>query len=563
MSSLDKVVKFSTNPPNLDIPRSTFNRDCSLKLSFNNGELVPIFVDPVNPGDTFDFRALALARTSTPLFPVMDNAYIDMNFFFVPYRLVWDDFQKLMGENTDTKWVPPTAVQVPHHVMNQPYEVGSLADYMGIPLGISGSNATHMSLPFRAYALIWNEWYRDQNMQDPIHIDKGSSDMDNTWNDNIHDNGVLRGHKLKRVAKFHDYFTSCLPSPQKAAPVNLPLGAYAPVLARTQLVTNLVNPTTIQIYRDLNSVNSSYPAVTDGSHSYNITKYPSDSNLYGRVSPTGVPPSTEGAVTPINLWTDLTQATASTVNQIRTAFQLQKLFERDARGGTRYREIIKSHFNVDSADSRLQRPEYLGGSRTPLNISQVLQTSSTDSVSPLGSTSAFSLTVTKDASFNKSFTEHGLIIGLINCRTEQTYQQGLERFWSRRNRFDFPFPALAHIGEQAIFKKEIYMTGDSAQDEQVFGYQEKDADERYKPNRVSGYMRSTSLQPLDYAHYGIKFTSAPVLNSAFIEEPTEIMDRTLAVTSAVTHQILADISFKNVCSRAMPLFGIPGLVDHF
>lgn len=522
--------------PKAEIQRSSFDRSHTWKGTFNAGKLIPFYFDEVLPGDTFNLSASLLCRLATPIVPFMDNLYIDTFFFFVPNRLVWNNFQRFMGERED----PDDSIDflVPTYSLNL-VEVNSVLDYFGIPIGNFGGNAGISSLPLRAYALIWNEWFRDENLQDSIKINKTDSDdyisssMPNNFKlFNLSDSCLPRG-------KRHDYFTSALPWPQKGDSVDIPLGTKAPVVGISNLkFSTAVNPTP----RDLVVAGSS--KAFDG-FSY-VGLQNSDSTNRTLFYNSG-------------LEVDLSNATAATINTLRQAFQVQRLLERDARGGTRYTELLRSHFNVVSPDARLQRPEYLGGSSTPFVVNPVAQTGATDSVTPQGNLAAFGVAAPNFHGFTKSFVEHGYIIGLCSVRADLTYQQGINRMWSRKSRYDFYWPTLAHLGEQAILNKEIYLQGSEA-DESVFGYQERYAEYRYYPNMITGKFRSTYSEPLDVWHLAQKFDALPTLSSDFIIENPPI-DRVVAVPSEP--HFLLDAYFKLNCVRPMPLYGTPGLIDHF
>lgn len=536
--------RFAANPTSLDISRSRFVRSSSVKTSFNTGELVPFYIDEVLPGDTFSVDDSKVIRMSTLLSPIMDNLYLDTYYFFVPNRLVWKHWKQFMGENTDSAWIPEVDYSVPQ--LTSPkngWQVGSLADYFGIPIGVD--NISVNALPFRAYALICNEWFRDENLTDPIYYDDGDTTIAGTNGGD--DVDIPKGGMPFKVAKYHDYFTSCLPAPQKGPDVLLPLGSTAPIYPNDGGHLTFVT----------DNGNSTFTGFASSTSASAGSFFP----IQGFLN-TGSDPIS--ANTPFNylsgLEVDLSNATAATVNQLRLAFQIQKLYEKDARGGTRYIEILKSHFGVTSPDARLQRPEYLGGTRKPINITQVVQNSESGS-SPLGHTAAFSCTIDSENAFTKSFVEHGFVIGLMAVRYDHTYQQGIERMWSRKGRFDYYFPVFANIGEQAVLNKEIFAQG-TDEDEEVFGYNEAWADYRYKPSRTSAYMRSTAPTSLDLWHLGDDYESLPALSDSWIREDKAIVDRTLAVTSAVSHQFYGDIFVKNVSVRPMPVYSIPGLIDH-
>ncbi|AXL14530.1 major capsid protein [Microviridae sp.] len=514
--------------PRADIPRSKFDVQSAHKTTLDSGYLVPVYVNEVLPGDTFNFKMTAFARMATPIYPIMDNMKLDSFFFFVPNRLLWNNWQKFMGEQNDpgdsTSYIVPTTTSPAGG-----YAVNSLQDYMGLPtVGQIGGAATvsHCSFWPRAYNLIWNEWFRDQNLQDsrPVDLDDGP--------DNPAD------YTLQRRGKRHDYFTSALPWPQKGESVSLPLGSSAPIRTDAALGQQL-----------------SIIQGTGGSATYN--KMDTGYDFLQLASTVG----TSGN----SLYADLSDATAATINQLRQAFQIQKLLERDARGGTRYTEIIRAHFGVVSPDARLQRPEYLGGGSTDININPIAQTSSstvTGTTTPMGTLAAMGTALAHNHGFTQSFTEHGVIIGMVSIRADLTYQQGLPRMWSRSTRYDFYFPAFAHLGEQAVLNKEIYVQGTSA-DNDVFGYQERWAEYRYKPSQISGLFKSTAAGTLDGWHLAQKFNTLPTLNDTFIAD-TPPLDRTLAVgAEANGQQFLFDSFFDVKMARPMPMYSVPGLIDHF
>jgi hypothetical protein len=554
--SRNAETRFALNPTNLDISRSKFNRNHSLKTSFNVGDVVPFYVDEVLPGDTFQLKTSLVARMQTLITPMMDNIYLDTYFFFVPNRLTWNHWKEFNGENTQSAWYPSVEYSVPQLTApaTDGWSIGTLADYFGIPTGVP--NLSVNALPFRAYALIMNEWFRDENLSDPLSVpvDDATVVGVNTGN---YITDVAKGGLPFKAAKYHDYFTSCLPAPQKGPDVTIPVAdiGNAPVVPLSSNV-----PTSLftgQAYNAVRPDGSSF----SGSGTYGIGFNLADGSQVDFGGSTAGIPTNRTVIS--NLWAVQSgSAAAATINQLRMAFQIQKLYERDARGGTRYIEILKSHFGVTSPDARLQRPEYLGGNRIPININQVVQSSATASEgTPLGDTAAFSLTTDTHGDFIKSFVEHGFIIGVMVARYDHTYQQGLERFWSRKDRFDYYWPVFANIGEQAVLNKEIYAQGNEKDDE-VFGYQEAWADYRYKPSRVTGEMRSSAPTSLDVWHLADEYTQLPTLSDSWIREDKYNVDRVLAVTSAVSNQMFADIYVQCEATRPMPVYSIPGLIDH-
>nr|WNN13379.1 MAG: major capsid protein [Microviridae sp.] len=551
---------FALNPTRIDLSRSTFDRSSSVKTSFNAGDIVPFFLEEVLPGDTFNVKSSKVVRMQTLLTPMMDNVYLDTYYFFVPNRLVWKHWKEFNGENTESAWIPETTYEVPQ--ITSPagtgWAVGTIADYFGIPTGVP--NLSVSALPFRAYALIMNEWFRDQNLSDPLVVPDDDATVAGV-NTGTFVSDVAKGGKPYIAAKYHDYFTSCLPSPQKGPDVSIPVaegGQYAVVGNGKALGLYATSPFALGTSFGSNKLSEGAPVGSASGSSYSI-----NNTAYKAV----------GVLTADQLGSDLSKsgliavssgnAQAATINQLRLAFQIQKLYERDARGGSRYIEILKSHFGVTSPDARLQRPEYLGGNRVPININQVIQQSGTGSGSstPQGTVVGMSQTTDSHSDFIKSFTEHGFIIGVMVARYDHTYQQGLDRMWSRKDRFDYYWPVFANIGEQAVKNKEIYAQG-NAEDDEVFGYQEAWADYRYKPNRVTGEMRSAYAQSLDVWHLADDYSQRPSLSDSWIREDKTNIDRVLAVTSSVSNQFFADIYVQNRATRPLPLYSIPGLIDH-
>lgn len=536
---------FAQNPQ-VGVSRSRFQRNSDNKTTFNTGDLIPIYLDEVLPGDTHEIDMACVMRMATPIFPVMDNAFCDFYFFFVPNRLLWEHWKEFMGENKETAWTPKTEYSIPQ--VTAPAEgwaEGTLADYLGLPTKVKGISVS--ALPGRAYGLIYNEWFRNQNVTQPTLVEvtdattTGKNDGSKT-----NDSAITLAKPLK-AAKVFDYYTGALPEPQKGEPITLPLSGNASVKPYESDLKTL-NPDDIFFRQNSGSASNPYPKAGI-QYEQNIGTY----TISGPKQPTG------SDVTTHYLMADLSSVNATTINQLRQAFQIQKLLEKDARGGTRYREVLREHFGVISPDSRMQIPEYLGGYRLPINVSQVIQTSSTDNTSPLGNTAALSVTTMNKPMFTKSFTEHGFIMGLAVVRTDQTYQQGIERMWSRTGRYDYYWPVLANIGEQAILNKEIYAQG-SEKDNEAFGYQEAWADYRYKPSKVTGLFRSNAQQSLDAWHYAQDYDALPTLSTAWMEQGEAEMKRTLAVQSQP--DFIADFYFMNKTTRCMPVYSIPGLIDH-
>lgn len=547
--------------PHVDISRSRFDRSASLKTSFNAGDLVPFFLEEVLPGDTFSVDTSKVVRMQTLLTPMMDNVYLDTYYFFVPNRLVWDHWKEFCGENTESAWIPQTEYTMPQITSpaDQGWSVGTLADYFGIPTGVAGLSVS--ALPFRAYALIVNEWFRDQNLQDPLVVPTDDSTVAGV-NSGTFVTDVAKGGKPFIAAKYHDYFTSALPAPQKGPDVTIPVaqaGSY-PVIPKSTLVPDSLLDGTLYKAKIFNA------EINAGGTNTGLGFQVSSDSLTGdQVAGSFPGPASRLASIPVisNLWAVADgNAAAATINQLRLAFQIQKFYERQACGGSRYTEVVRSFFGVTSPDARLQRPEYLGGNRVPINVNQIVQQSGTESSgTPQGTVVGQSLTTDKHSDFTKSFTEHGLIIGVMVARYDHTYQQGLNRLWSRKDKFDFYWPVFANIGEQAIKNKEIFAQG-TDKDNEVFGYQEAWAEYRYKPNMVTGEMRSAYAQSLDVWHLADDYSSLPSLSDSWIREDKANIDRVLAVTSAVSNQFFADIYVKNYCTRPMPMYSVPGLIDH-
>lgn len=543
--------------PSVNIERSAFNEDHGLKTTFDAGKLIPIYWDEALPGDTFHLRASLFGRLATPIKPIMDNIYLETFYFAIPYRLVWENWQKFMGEQktlgASTDYLCPQVTAPQAGFASQ-----SLFDMFGLPIGINGIKVDSFHL--RAYNLVYNEWFRDQNLMAAatIHVDDGTTE-------------VYTDYIIRTRGKRHDYFTSCLPWPQKGPGVNIPLGSVAPVYGtgKALALTDGVPEGSIGGMAALGADPYGLDVDTAAFNTFPGSFVSGSGSWQGSI---GV--MTQGQVfanttpddpTASGLYADLTDATAATINDLRIAFQLQKMYERDARGGTRYVEIIKSHFGVNSPDYRLQRPEYLGGGSCRVNINPVQQTSATTSQpTPQGNLSGYGIAHDTSGGFSKSFTEHTILIGLANIRTDLTYQQGLDRMWSRQTRDDFYWPSYAHLGEQAVLMQEIYCTGTTL-DETVFGYQERYAEYRYKKSNICGLFRHTipGGTSLDIWHLGQAFSGPPALNEAFIKD-TASYDGIYRASAVNTEpQIILDAFFKLKKVRPMPVYSIPGLIDHF
>lgn len=567
------VSRFAYSRSDIGLKRSMFERSHDHKTTLSAGVLYPLLLDEVLPGDTYSVDMSSLVRMATPIHPVMDNCFLDTYWFFVPNRIVWDHWKEFMGESPSDPYINPVEYSVPQLTVDASIGIpqNSILDYMGVPpqTKITSVNA----LPVRGFAKIWNEWFRDQNLQNAINISTGDTNLeaasseDDDWYDNItspeigsQDRYVTssgRGGVLPPVNKYHDYFTSALKEPQKGDPVAIPLSGYAPVYATSNIDV---------AYTGSNKVYSEKLRVvsrdTDAALGGNL-----QTNSNGEVGVSTSTSDIDGYIGFQNLGADLSRTAGiyATISDLRYAFQLQKFLEADNRGGTRYREILKQHFGVTSPDASQQIPEFLGGKRIPINISQVLQTSSTDTTSPQGNTAAYSLTTDKYSAFTKSFTEHGFLFCVGCIRTEHTYAQGLEKMWSRSNKFDYYFPEFANISEQPIYTRELFCGSvtnpEVGYGDSIFGFQEPWSEYKYKPNRVSSAFRPQYRGgSLDVWHYADYYTDQPYLSSEWIRETPVNVARTLAVTTGP--QFIADFYFKMNTVRCMPVYSIPGLSDH-
>lgn len=541
--SMNSEAHFS-QIPEVEKQRSRFDRSFEYKTTLSTGDLIPVVCDEVLPGDTITLDFSHVTRMTTPIAPVMDTAAMDVMAFFVPNRLIWTHWREFWGENNSTHWEQPVEYEVPY--INSPdggWVTGSLADYLGIPIGVTlqGDYAPD-HLQFRAYCKVVNDWWRDENLKDPCYITMDETTLTGVNKGNNYDyvTDIELGAAPYKVAKWHDYFTSALPEPQKGEDVKIPLGATAPIIGATledqvqSVATNMVGKTLAW------HTSSASATAGDWYDANDNTNYMAANKSLG-------------------LAADLSDATAATINQLRQAFAVQRFYEAQARGGSRYIEFIKNIFGVTSPDARQQRSEYLGGKRFPINMDQVLQTSATDLTSPQGNTAAFSCTVNSDNLFTYSATEHGFLIVTACIRTNHSYQQGLNKMWLRRKWTDFYVPQFANLGEMPVYNAEIYAQGTS-KDKEVFGYQEAWAEYRYKPNMITGKLRSTASGSLDIWHYGDYYQSLPELSGEWIDEPEANMQRTLAVQDEP--QFIMDAYIKSTWTRVMPMYSVPGLLDH-
>lgn len=548
-------------------PRSKFDRSHQLLTTINEGDLVPIYCDEVLPGDTARVHMNGLIRMSTPIYPIMDNCYMDTYFFFVPCRLLWEHWENMFGENDTNYWAEKTEYSTPKckFGLDKGIQNGSIGDYFGLPTNVNKTIEVN-ALPARAYAMIYNEWFRDENLEAPlmlgykktddggipagngtVDIKYSANDPEKTTNTN---EGALYGMKPAKAGKFHDYFTSCLPSPLKSDPVEINLTGNAPIKLGNSNGTTIESLETgsgpEMVLGETSSANKPGSLVYAGNPNEKIMQFTGVTN--GSIGSGGF------------MFADMNQVNAISIQDLRMAIALQHIFEADARNGTRYREFLSGTWGVTSPDSRLQIPEYIGGQRIAINVNQVVQTSQTDTTTgqALGNTAAYSLTTCSKQMVDYAATEYGYIIGLAVIRVEHSYQQGLATKWTRGGRFTYYDPRLAALGEQPVYNREIYAQG-TPEDDEIFGYQEAWADYRYKPSYVTGEMRSNFQASLDAWHYADNYDKLPRLSAEWIQEGTKNIDRTIAVTSNISHQFLCDFYFSEDWYREMPIYSIPGI----
>jgi hypothetical protein len=555
---------YFTEIPSANIERTILDISRNIRTTANFSRLIPFYHAEVLPGDTFKVSTSIVCRLQTLLAPVCDDAYIDIAYFFCPNRILWTHWQEFMGENTQSAWLDPATYSLP--LLSYPtggFAKGTIADYFGIPTGVDPTgdeNKPHV-LPFRAYAMICNEFWRDQNLTDPLNIPTGDSNQTGT-NGDSYINDVANGGMPFKVAKFHDFFTSMLPSPQRGAAVSLNLidsgSQYLPVdSGKPRFVGTYSQPDPIYNNQPIEFVKLGDRGVTSQ------TNYAIGATGSGNaINQTSTTTSTV-ALVPSNLWADASGMMSSiTVNELRLAFQLQKYYERLGYAGSRYREQLQAFFGVTSPDSRMMIPEYLGGHRIPLTIHQIANQAES-ATSNLGDLGAMSNTSDMQEYFTKSFVEHGYVIGVLCLRTNRSYSQGLERHWSRRTREEYFNPVFAHLGNQPHFKRELFLDDTNTTNNDVFGYQEAWAEYRYAPSLNTGEMRPGIANSLAHWHFGDYYTTAPTLSDAWIREDMSVVDRALAVTSSTADQAFMDIYVQNIATRPVPMYSIPGLIDHF
>lgn len=545
--------------PEMRASRTRFNRDQTILTTFDSGKLIPFYVDEVLPGDTFNVDTSAIIRMTTPKYPVMDDAFIDFYYFYCPDRILWDNFKQFMGEVEDEPWMPAKTYKIPKIIIRGsketglPYE-GSILDYMGVPTKVEGTFEVN-ALPIRAYVKIWNEFFRDENVGNAATLKTDDADVSYEDSSSEDINRVLgvayKGGRCLPVNKFHDYFTSCLPYPQRGPEVTLPMTGSAPIRLGDSKGEYQDYGGSVEMVLGVTSTSNVPGSLIYG----NFTGAPGEKKV---MEYTGREKTSNEVGVGGLMYADLASVTATTVNDLRKAIAVQQYYEALARGGSRYREQVKALWNVVISDKTVQVPEYLGGGRYHVNINQIVQTSGqqTNADTPIGETGAMSVTPINESSFTKSFEEHGFVIGVCCVRHNHSYQQGLERFWSRTDRLDYYVPQFANLGEQPVKKREIMLTGTTS-DEETFGYQEAWADYRMKPNRVSGKMRSNATGTLDFWHYADDYSSVPTLSQEWMEEGKTEIARTLIVGNEP--QFFGAIRVANKTTRRMPLYSVPGL----
>lgn len=552
-------TNFFAEESTINIQRSVWRQNFNHKTTFNTGQIIPFYVDSdIMPGQTIKNKTAVLIRMSTPIYPTMDNLFLDTYYFKVPHWTLWENWKAFNGENEMGAWANTTEYETPIYTTTtgNTVQIGDIANYMGVPPGIAG--LSFQQIPIRAYFRVYNFWFRDQNLIAPIQYNTGDA--------NVNYQNMAGGKKPLKAARFHDYFSACLPEPQKGTAVSTPLGVSAPVSVYgngNALGLNTTANNNIHVLADLTSDNN-YIA---GSPQLYTSPVPLGTTIDGGTTSAGfvnnlpIGVSINKSLSGLIGTADLTQATAATINALRLAFATQRILEKQARFGTRYNEIIRGIWGVTSPNASLHVPEYLGGKRIPINIETVLQNSATNSESPLGETGAFSVSFDVNHDFTKSFDEHCVIIGLAVVRAQHTYQQGLARMWTRRRLLDYYQPSLAHIGNQPVYNYEIYAQGNST-DNQVFGYKEAWAEYKFRPNRISGELMSQFPQSLDAWHYADDYSSLPVLSQNWLEETDELVGRTLATTNT-SAQFIADFEIEQTVAAPMPIHCTPGLIDHF
>lgn len=547
-----ETTSYFSELPEVHIPRSKIEKAHGLKTTWSVGDLVPIYLDHVDPGTTISMKMASVMRMQTPLFPTMDPLFTDIMFFAIPYRLVWDSWKQFWGENSSA-WYPQVEKTIPQVITTNTYKftAKSLADYMGFPVGVGGISVS--ILPFRSYVRVWNDWFRSTPLQQEA--TSGTSDNNVTLNGSATVKQTYAGGDLLKVNKMHDLFTSCLPSPQRGPETTIPLGDWAPVYPRSTTVTPRTGTVAGEIFKTFDGT-----TLTNQHLMYlNYPASPANTNGSLGVGTTEESTTSTKGVYPVNLWADLSLASSATVSALRSALAVQHFFEASARYGGRYTEILKGIFNVTSPDARLQRTEYLGGVRIPHSMQTVVQTSSTDTTSPQGNTAAFSHTVSKDELFTKSFSEHCILLGVLCTRYKHSYSQGIPAAWSRKKIWDFYLPQMNGVSEVPVYNREIYATGTSTDDE-VFGYQEYGYPERYgSGDMVTSEMRPTYSQSLAAWHYGDNYNALPTLGNTWIQEDRANVDRTLAVSSGLADQLFGDFYFKPTYVLPMPIYSIPGM----